>query len=90
MINLLANADGSAEFQGGLFVAIHNNPTLVIITVVAVWLYCLIGAVLGIISIKIANQKGRNKVGWFFLVFFFQVIPFVALICSSKKYNSNK
>ena len=85
MINLLANAEGSAVFQESFFASLKSNPTILILIITIVCFYCVIGAVLGIISIKIANQKGRNKVGWFFLVFFFQVIPFVALICSSKK-----
>ena len=86
MISLFESIASSAEAPVSFFEALKSNPTILIISIVIiVWCYCIIGAVVGIISIKIANQKGRNKVGWFFLVFFFQVIPFVALICSSKK-----
>lgn len=85
MISLFESIDSSVEAPVSFFWALKSNPTILIISIVIVLCYCVIGAILGIISVRIANQKGRNKVGWFFLVFFFQVIPFVALICSSKK-----
>ena len=86
MISLFESIASSAEAPVSFFGALKSNPTILIISIVIIfWCYCVIGVILGIISVRIATQKGRNKVGWFFLVFFFQVIPFVALICSSKK-----
>lgn len=43
----------------------------------------LVGLVFGGICAAIANSKGRNTVGWFFLGFFFACISLIIILCLS-------
>lgn len=56
----------------------------------------LINLVFGAITAAIANSKGRNVVGWFFLGFFFACIALIIILCISNlkeeaaKWSSNE
>ncbi len=46
-------------------------------------LHLIVGVICGVICLAIASHKGRSMVGWFFLGFFFGLIPVIIVACLS-------
>lgn len=54
-------------------------------------MFIIVGIITGIICVLVANHKGRNVIGWFFLGFFFGIFALIAsLIVSNLKEAKEK
>ena len=73
---------GSLGGFGEYIQLLEEYAMILLISVIASYVLIFIFACIGG---TIAGKKGRKRAGWFFLIFFFGLIPFIIICCLKSK-----